>query len=233
VSYTAIAYQLPRPLKRLILHFECMIEDAVRDFSAAVPHGNRILDAGAGEGQYKHYFQSHHYTGVDLAVGDATWNYQSLDAICDLNHLPFPAATFDAALNVVTLEHLRDPQLALSEMARTLKPGSAFLLVAPHEWEVHQSPHDYFRYTRHGLQLLLTRAGFNSIRITPAGGYFRLLARRFLNGLQFFTGGARWILFIPAAALLVPAAILLPLLEPMDRDKNFTLGYICLAKRSS
>lgn len=233
MSYTAVAYQLPRPLKRMVLHFECAIDDAVREFAASLARSNRMLDAGAGEGQYKHYFGSQRYIGVDLAVGDATWNYRSLDAVCDLNSLPFSEGAFDAALNVVTLEHLRDPQLALSEIARTLKPGAPFLLVAPHEWEVHQAPHDYFRYTRHGLELLLSRAGFTGIRIIPAGGYFRLLARRLLNGLQFFTGGMRWILFLPAAALLVPAAILLPLFEPLDRDKNFTLGYICLAKRSS
>jgi hypothetical protein len=63
------------------------------------------------------------------------------------------------------------------------------------------------------------------------GGYFRLLARRLLNGLQFFTGGARWILFVPAAALLVPPALLLPLLDGFDGKKDFTLGYICTARK--
>jgi len=40
-------------------------------------------------------------------------------------------------------------------------------------------------------------------------------------------------LFLPAAALLVPPALLLPALDGLDRDKNFTLGYLCTAKRSS
>ena len=112
-----------------------------------------------------------------------------------------------------------------------MRRGGQLLLVAPHEWEVHQSPHDYFRYTRHGLELLLGRAGFGDIHVTAVGGYFRLLARRLLNGLQFFTGGARWILFIPAAALLVPPAMILPLLDGLDAEKNFTLGYICTARK--
>ena len=55
-----------------------------------------------------------------------------------------------------------------------------------------------------------------------AGGYFRLLARRLLNGLQFFTGGVRWLWFLPAAILLVPPALILPLLDFLDRDRNFT-----------
>ena len=117
--------------------------------------------------------------------------------------------------------------------ARVLRPGAPVLVAAPHEWEVHQSPHDYFRYTRHGLEHLLSKAGFQDIQIIPAGGYFRLLSRRLLNGLQFFVGGPRWLLFVPAAALLVPPALLLPALDRLDREKNFTLGYLCTAKRSS
>ena len=38
------------------------------------------------------------------------------------------------------------------------------LIAAPHEWEVHQAPHDYFRYTRYGLAYLLEQAGFEVVR---------------------------------------------------------------------
>ena len=54
---------------------------------------------------------------------------------------------------------------------------------------------------------------------------------RSLNGLQFFTGGIRWLLFLPAAILLVPPALILPLLDALDRDRNFTLGYLCTARK--
>ena len=63
------------------------------------------------------------------------------------------------------------------------------------------------------------------------GGYFRLLSRRLLNGLQFFTGGARWIGFVPAAVLLGLPAMALPLFDFLDRDRNFTLGYVCTAHK--
>ncbi len=138
---------------------------------------------------------------------------------------------FDAAINMVTLEHVHDPGRALREIARTMKPGARLLLAVPLDWEVHQAPHDYFRYTRYGVAHLLQQAGLEVLRIEPNGGYFRLLSRRLLNGIQFFKGGWRWILFLPAAACLGPPALLLPLLEPLDREKNFTLGYICEAQR--
>jgi SAM-dependent methyltransferase len=233
MRYSAIAERLPRFLRRHILHFECAIEDAVERFAREAPSQSWVLDAGAGEGRYAHWFGQQRYCGVDLGVGDRAWNYRGLDAIADLTVLPFRSNSFAACLNVVTLEHIPEPGCALAEISRALAPGGALLLIAPHEWEVHQAPHDYFRYTRHGLEYLLERAGFEQLDIQPVGGYFRLLARRLLNGLQFFTGGWRWMGFVPAAALVVPPALVLPFLDFLDRDRNFTLGYICTARKQS
>ena len=231
MRYSGLAYRLPGPLRRHVLHFEAEIERAVTAFSSAVPSGARLLDAGAGQGQYARYFSRQRYCGVDLAVGDAAWDYGKLDAVADLAALPFPDAAFHAAVHIVTIEHLREPARALAEIARILAPGAPLLLAAPQEWEVHQAPHDYFRYTRFGLAYLLEKSGFGEIEVRPCGGYFRLLARRLLNGLQFFSGGARWLLFAPAALFLVPPALILPWLDFLDAERNFTLGYICVARR--
>lgn len=228
VNYQRAAERLPEPVRRYILHFEACIEDAVTRFAAALPDSARILDAGAGEGAYAAHFGGRRYVGVDLGIGDAGWDYSKLDAIADLAALPFPAACFDAALNIVTLEHVREPACVLRELARALKPGGQLLLIVPHEWEEHQTPHDYFRYTRYGMRYLLEKAGFTVVEIQPAGGFFRLLARRLLNALQFFPG--LW--FFPAAIFFGPPALLLPLLDPIDKRRNFTLGFICIARKS-
>jgi SAM-dependent methyltransferase len=233
MRYTGMAYRLPRPLRRHVLYFEAEIESALERFAGALPAGAWVLDAGAGEGQHKHHFARQRYAGVDLGVGDGAWDYSRLDARADLVALPFADGAFDAAIHIVTLEHLREPGCALRELGRAVKPGGLLLLAAPHEWEVHQAPHDYFRYTRYGLEYLLGKAGFEVVEMRAAGGYFRLLARRLLNGLQFFTGGARLLWFVPAAILLAPPALVLPLLDFLDRDRNFTLGYICTARRSA
>ena len=195
---------------------------------ASLPPGARLLDAGAGEGNYKNYFHRQRYVGLDLGVGDAQWNYSQLDLLGDLARLPFRDGTFDAALNVVTLEHVREPAQVVRELARTLAPGGTLLLIAPHEWEEHQQPHDYYRYTRYGLDHLLRTAGFTEMDIQPVGGFFRLLSRRLMNALQFFPGP----LMILAAIFFVPPALVLPLLEPLDKRRNFTLGYICSARKS-
>jgi SAM-dependent methyltransferase len=227
--YSRLQRVLPAFLRRHVLHFECAAEQAVRDFAASLPAGARVLDAGAGEGAYRHHFTGQRYLGLDLGIGDSNWNYRQLDVMGDLAALPFPDGVFDACLNVVTLEHVREPARVLREIARSLAPGGRLLLVVPQDWEVHQAPHDYFRYTRFGCAWLLDQAGFERAEILPVGGYFRLLSRRLLNGLQFFPG----ILFPLAALFLAPPAFAAPLFDRLDRRRDFTLGYICKAYKRS
>jgi len=227
MRYGSLQRLLPRFARNYVLHFETSIERAVSEFADTLPHQARVLDAGAGESKYARFFRNQRYCGVDTAVGNAKWDYSGLDAVADLAALPFADESFDACLNVVTLEHVRDPARALKEIARIMQRGGRLLLVVPQDWEVHQAPHDYFRFTRYGVRYLLESAGFTDIDAQPAGGFFRLLSHRLLNGLQFFPP----VLVLPAALFLVPPALALPLLDFLDRERNFTLGYICTARR--
>jgi SAM-dependent methyltransferase len=229
VIYDTLRSFLPRPLARYVMHFDFAIEDAVSGFAQKLPRGARVLDAGAGEGFYKSNFAEQRYCGLDLGVGDGAWDYSRLDVLGDLAALPFSDRTFEAAINIVTLEHVREPARVVCELGRILTPGGSLLLVAPHQWEEHQQPHDYYRYTRYGLDYLLREAGFTEIDIRPVGGIFRLISRRLLNALQFFPGPT----ILLAAVFFAPPALLLPLLDPLDRQKTFTLGYICSARKPS
>ncbi len=228
-GYDSLRGLMPAPLRRWVQHFEASIEDAVAAFAQSLADGSRVLDAGAGEGQYKHYFTRHQYCGLDLAIGDATWNYAQLDVLGDLAALPFRDAAFDACISIVTLEHVQRPGTVVREMARALAPGGRILIVTPFEWEEHQQPHDYFRFTQFSLELLMRQAELENITISPVGGMFRLLSRRLFNALQFFPGPLMFV----TAILLVPPALILPLFEPLDKKKNFTLGYICSARKPS
>jgi len=229
VIYDTLRSLLPSPVARYVMHFEASIEDAVSDFAMALPRGVRVLDAGAGESAHKHYFAAQRYCGLDLGIGDQAWDYSRLDVLGNLQALPFPDATFEAAVNIVTLEHVLDPARVLCELGRVLAPGGRFLLVAPLQWEEHQQPHDYGRFTRFALDRLLRQAGFADISIQPVGGIFRLISRRLFNALQFFPGP----LMLVAAVFFAPPALVLPLLDPLDRERSFTLGYICSARKPS
>lgn len=223
MTYAEARRRLPAWLRRRVFTFETFIEESVSRFARELPEGARLLDAGAGEAQYAHLFPHVRYTGVDLAIGDPAWDYRRLHAIADLERLPFADASFDAALHIVTLEHLARPAAALQELARVMRPGAALLLAAPQEWEVHQAPHDYYRYTRFGLEHLLGQAGFRIEEIRPAGGLFLVISRRLLNACQMLP----WLL-----PLFAPLALVTALLDPLDSRKDFTLGYRCLARRN-
>lgn len=227
MRYPGIRAVLPAWLRRWVLDFEAVTEDAVREFAAELKDGARLVDAGAGESVYAPYFPRQRYVGVDLGVGDASWGYGHLDVVADLAWLPFRSASFDACIHLNTLEHVPDPARVLREIAHALAPGGRLLLVMPFNWEVHQAPHDYTRLTRHGLRSHLDQAGFTEIEIRPVGGFFRLLSRQCLNALRFFSG----VWFVLAAAVVVVPALLLPLLDPLDRERDFTLGYVCTARR--
>lgn len=217
----------PAALQRHILHFEASIEDAVRDFAKLVPPGRRLLDAGAGESQYEPLFEGLQYIAVDLGVGDTEWSYSSLDAVADLGKLPFRDEAFGGAVNIVTLEHVRYPRTVVAEIARVLEPGGRLLLVTPLDWEEHQDPHDFFRYTRYGVEHLVRSAGLRVERLQPVGGFFRLLSRRLLNAPQFFPAPVAWLVL----ALVAVPALLLPLLDRLDERQAFTLGHICIARK--
>lgn len=225
--YRSAVDLLPGWLRPWFLHFEAEIERATRRFAGSLAAGARVLDAGAGELQYAHLFARQRYAAIDLGVGDPQWDYGRLDCVADLAALPLRTGSFDACVNIVTLEHVREPARVVAELARVLAPRGRLFLVAPLEWEVHQAPHDYYRYTEHGLRHLLTAAGLEVVSIQAVGGYFRLMARRLLNGLQFFPGP----LFILAALIAAPVAVILPVLDGLDKRRDFTLGYICEARR--
>ena len=222
---------VPRPLLRRLMTVETAIESAVDSFAGSLTRNARVLDAGAGEGRYKQCFTHCRYTGFDLGVGDREWDYSDIDVIGNLTHLPFRDASFSAAINVVVLEHTREPARVLAEIARVLQPGGKLLLIAPQQWEVHQAPHDYYRYTRYGLVWLCEEAGFATPRVRPLGGYFTLLARRLVNSLNFFQEGLLWLLFPFVAVMAGTCALILPSLDFLDREKNFTLAYICIVEK--
>lgn len=202
-----------------------------------VKENSLLLDAGAGEGQYRHYFSHVRYIGLDFALGDMDWNYSRLDAISDLTRIPIADGTFDAAICTQVLEHVREPKIVLQEINRVLLPGGHLFVSVPQWWFQHQKPHDYFRYTSFGLRYLFEESGFEVVFIKPMGGYFWFLSV-VLQGLHahlFPTdrgpGWWRKLLMVPRLLTQTVFWTVVPLilfhLDRLDTNQDFTLGYVC------
>jgi SAM-dependent methyltransferase len=210
----------------------------VEEIGASLTPEDRVLDAGAGQGRFRPELKHTRYVSVDLAVGDAKWDYDNLDAICDLVHLPFGRVSFDAATCFQVLEHVPDPLSVLEEISRVLKPGGHLFLSAPQSWHQHQTPHDYYRYTSFGLQYLIEQSGMVLESAQPMGGYFWFLSFQLqnINYWLFPRGmpGRIWTwplraLFGFLFQLVIP--LFLFYLDPLDRIKDETFGHICVATK--
>lgn len=195
-----------------------------------------VLDAGAGEGRFFEEFSHTKYIGIDLAVGDLDWDYQKLDVIGDLIFQPFSDNSFDAVLCTQVLEHVKEPKKVIQNIYRILKPGGKLFLSVPQSWHQHQKPNDFYRYTSFGLDYLMTQAKFGVQSIEPMGGYFWFLSFQLQNiNFWLFPKGMKFrVITLPLRVLNgVFFQLILPLilfyLDPLDRIKDETFGYLCVA----
>jgi len=173
----------------------------------------RCLDVGCGDGvRYGTWLRERvgEYVGVDIsrtAVEAARGLGLTVRQIDDVSELPFPDATFDAAICLEVLEHLYQPQLAASELLRVLRPGGVLIVTVPNiaywrrrldlflfgRWnpigddlssdQPWRDPHIRF-FTPRTLRRMLSRAGFDPVAV---GGHDGALVRD-ITGLRRLAG---------------------------------------------
>jgi ArsR family transcriptional regulator len=89
----------------------------------------------------------------------------------DLEALPIDDARLDVATLMLVLHYVPEPERALSEVARVLKPGGRLLLVdmLPHDRDSYrqQMGHVWLGFAEHQVDRLLGDAGLKNVRIVP------------------------------------------------------------------
>jgi len=87
----------------------------------------------------------------------------------ELEALPIDAATLDAATLMLVLHHVPEPERAIGEVARVLKPGGRVLVVdmLPHDRESYrqQMGHVWLGFGEAQVEALLTDGGFADVRL--------------------------------------------------------------------
>jgi SAM-dependent methyltransferase len=133
----------------------------------------RTLDVGAGRLAWRSLLIKH---VAAYFSGDVTKEHSDLDVLFDVTSgLPFADAAFDTIFCCSVLEHAPEPWDALSEMYRVLVPGGIAIVSLPFVLHLHDEPHDYYRFTRYGIQHLAARAGFQVDQMVVNGGLFHLV----------------------------------------------------------
>src|SRR5882724_813462 len=106
----------------------------------------RIIDVGSGNSSYYRFFPNR--ISVDI---DAN---RKPDVIGDAHNLPFKDDEVEAVLSTDVFEHLKDPVKAVSEMKRVLKKGGKVIFATRFIFPIHDSPNDFWRFTKYGLREL-------------------------------------------------------------------------------
>jgi SAM-dependent methyltransferase len=147
----------------------------LEELAKELPLTGRVLDYGCADAPYRRFFAPE----AEYVTADLPGNPDALLEIQPDGTLPCPGDSFDVVLSTQVLEHVRDPELYLSECFRVLRPGGRILLSTHGMMVYHPDPVDYWRWTCAGLQRAVHDAGFEVLRFE---GIMGLAA----TGLQFF-----------------------------------------------
>lgn len=138
----------------------------LREAIEGLADGSLIIDVGAGQAPYRELFARHDYRTTDWA-GTSHAPTTPVDYVAPAHDLPLETSSVDAVVCTQVLEHIADPVDALVEFRRVLRPGGRLIVTVPLTWYLHETPHDYYRYTAYGLRHVLEKAGFVDIDIQP------------------------------------------------------------------
>ncbi|MFY0650422.1 MAG: class I SAM-dependent methyltransferase [Cyclobacteriaceae bacterium] len=140
-----------------------------------------LLDVGCGKKPYKKYVidnsEVNNYIGLDINTANIYDENVQPDYLWDGNSMPFEKDQFDCAIATEVLEHCPDPDITLGEINRVLKPGGVFFFTVPFLWNLHEIPHDEYRYTPYSLERHLKNSGFINIDIQATGGWHLAMAQ--------------------------------------------------------
>lgn len=195
--------------------YQKFFDEKIRAIAAA---GGTVLDVGGGERfqkdlhRYRELFGAADYRTLDVAA-----RYHP-DIRASIYTIPLPSASVAAVICKSVLEHLEEPQQAVAEMHRILKPGGRVFVYAPFIYPYHARAgvyRDFFRFSEDGLRYLFRN--FRSVEIMKVGGYFR--------ALMFFLPWQHRL-----KVILEPIAYLLDKLFRRDRGSTTAAYYLCAVK---
>jgi SAM-dependent methyltransferase len=141
----------------------------------------KLLDVGCGKMPYKKYILSNSnvqtYHGIDIKDALEYDDKVKPDFYWDGKKLPFADNSYDCIIATEVLEHLPNTNLFLSEVYRVLKKEAVFFFTTPFFWNLHEVPHDEYRFTPFSLKRHLNNSNFKNIEIWSSGSWHTSMAQ--------------------------------------------------------
>ena len=158
--------------------------------SVASQAKGKLLDIGCGTKPYKNLFDPHvsEYIGLEY-LPESGYRKNKADISGDAMSLPFADNTIDTIICTEVLEHIHNPEKAISEFNRVLRADGFVFTTAPFFYPIHDA-WDFFRYAPSGLAAMMERNGLEVERVEPLSGTAITLAMLF--NLYWFEIGFMW-----------------------------------------
>jgi SAM-dependent methyltransferase len=104
----------------------------VAAYALSAPHlpDGRIADLGCGVGHSYDLLSPRETVGIDVEAA-ALEGQDRETIVADIRRLPLADASFDGAIAVHSVEHVPDPERAVTEAARIVRPGGVAVIVTP------------------------------------------------------------------------------------------------------
>ncbi|HEY4504718.1 MAG TPA: methyltransferase domain-containing protein [Candidatus Paceibacterota bacterium] len=100
-------------------------------------------------------------------------SYPNVDIVSDAKHLPFKNGEISMVVCEEVFEHLDEPIVVVTELARIMAKGGFLYVSAPFLYPYHAAPDDYQRFTLSGYRQLLK--GFTIVETGARAGPFSAL----------------------------------------------------------
>lgn len=169
----------------------------------------------------------------------SSWEYLNVDPetdpdfLCSADAIPVDEEVFDAVVMSEVLEHLIEPEAALAEARRVLKPGGRLLATMPFLFPVHGDPEDYQRWTRTRFEVELGRAGLVPDEVSPMGSVIAVLFDLCWIAWNVYLGPRHpWVHRLAS----LPFIVVKPLARMLDRrarrlGARMHTGYVVVARK--
>lgn len=155
--------RLASGLRKWPLHPQWLLSraDETKDLVRALePLRGRVLDIGCADGRLaRRLHRDVQYIGLDYPATAIAMYHTRPNVFGDAKCLPFATGSADAVILKDVLEHVAQPSYALAEVARVLRNGGALVLWMPFLYPIHDAPHDFQRFTSHGMDTYLGEHG--------------------------------------------------------------------------
>jgi SAM-dependent methyltransferase len=190
----------------------------------------RLLDIGCGVKPYRDLLSSYVSEHIGLEQADGPHDTSGVDLFASAYEIPVDDGSFDSAICTSVLEHLEDPERALRECLRILRPDGVAIYSVPFIWHLHEEPRDFYRFSKHGLIYLFERSGFEVLELEPLTGFWGTFGQLFVYYLyRFNKGPMRWLRIIDAVSIVIQSAA--HLMDRIDKADQWTLMYMVVARR--